>query len=61
MSLSNGTGPSASGFEIRAVSGLGSSFLGDLAMRGIAISYLMLASVGLSSTFLPFLCNMSQG
>jgi hypothetical protein len=40
--------------EIRAVSRFRAAILADLAMRGFAISFLTLARIELSSSFLPF-------
>jgi hypothetical protein len=44
--------------EIRAVSRFSSAILADLAMRGFAISFLTLARIALSDSFLAFLCDM---
>jgi hypothetical protein len=43
---------------IRAESRVSSAICADLAMRGFAISFLTLARVALSSSFLVFLCSM---
>ena len=45
---------------IRTVSRFSSAILADLAMRGFAISFVMLAYVTLSGSFVPFLCSIRQ-
>lgn len=46
------------GSGIRVVSSFSSAILADLAMRGFAISFLILARVALPGSFLVFLCSM---
>ena len=45
---------------IRAVFRFSSAILADRVMRGLAISFAMLARVALSGAFLPFLCCMGS-
>jgi hypothetical protein len=44
--------------EIHAVSKIGSVILVGLTIRGLAISFLTLASVTVPGSFLRFLCNI---
>ena len=46
------------GSGIRVVSSFSSAILADLAIRGFAISFLILARVALPGSFLVFLCSM---